>query len=109
MRVFVKVEFPVDTGNAAALDGTLGKTIESILQEQKPEAAYFVTSNGKRAAYLFMDMQDPSQLPAIAEPWFLAFNASVEVQPAMTPEDLVKAGPAIEQAVKKYGQVQMSV
>lgn len=33
-----------------------------------------------------------------------AFNATVEVTPAMTIQDLAKAGPAIERAVKKYGQ-----
>jgi hypothetical protein len=37
-------------------------------------------------------MDDLSQLPAIAEPWFLALNAAIEVMPAMTPEDLMKAG-----------------
>jgi hypothetical protein len=48
-------------------------------------------------------MKDPSQLPAIAEPWFLALNASVEVTPAMVPDDLKKAGPSIAQAVKQFG------
>ena len=47
-------------------------------------------------------MQDASQIPAIAEPWFLAFNASVEIHPVMIPDDLTKAGGAIENAVKKY-------
>ena len=42
-------------------------------------------------------------MPAIAEPWFLGFNAAVEFHPAMVPKDLEKAAPAIEQAVKKYG------
>lgn len=50
-----------------------------------------------------MNMQDASQIPAIAEPWMLAFNASIEMHPVMVPEDLQKAGPSIEQAVKKYG------
>jgi hypothetical protein len=48
-------------------------------------------------------MDDASQMPALAEPWFLAFNASVEVLPVMASEDLGRAGPAIENAVKKYG------
>ncbi len=109
MRVLVKVEFPVEVGNAAATEGTLGRTIESILQEQKPEAAYFLASNGKRSGLLFMELKDASQLPAIAEPWFLAFNASIDIRPVMTPEDLMKAGPVIEQAVKKYAQTEMAI
>ena len=41
-------------------------------------------------------------MPAIAEPWFLAFNASIECHPVMLPDDLAKAGDAIKKAVKKY-------
>jgi hypothetical protein len=109
MRVLLKVEFPVEAGNAAIMEGTLPKTVESILQEQNPEAAYFFASNGKRAGLLFLDLKDPSQIPALAEPWFLAFNASVEIQPVMNREDLKKAGPGIDRAVKKYGQPEMAV
>ena len=47
-------------------------------------------------------MQDASQIPAIAEPWFLAFNASTEFHPVMVPDDLAKAESAIEKAVKNY-------
>jgi hypothetical protein len=48
-------------------------------------------------------MQDASQIPTLAEPWFHAFQASVEIVPVMTPDDLKKATPAIKKAVKKYG------
>ena len=41
------------------------------------------------------DMKDPSEIPAVAEPWFLAFNAKVSFRPIMNPEDLAKAGPSI--------------
>ena len=47
-------------------------------------------------------MQDAFQIPAIAEPWFLAFNAGIEIHPVMVPDDLSKAGGAIEKAVKTY-------
>ncbi len=103
MRFFVKARMDVEAANALARDGKLGPTIQSILEDLKPEAAYFVADGGKRTAYLIIDMQDLSQLPAVAEPWFLAFNAEIEAQPAMVAEDLAKAGPAIEQAAKKYG------
>lgn len=109
MRVLVKVELPVEAGNAAATDGALGRTIQSILDEQKPEAAYFLASNGKRSGLLFIDLKDASDIPAIAEPWFLAFNAGIEIQPVMRPEDLKKAGPAIEAAVRKYAHAHVAV
>ena len=102
MRFLLKANIPVDTGNAAAKAGTLGGTLQAILADLKPEAVYFTDDKGQRTAFIVLDMQDASQIPAMAEPWFLAFNASVEIHPVMVPEDLMKAGPAIEQAVKKY-------
>jgi hypothetical protein len=103
MRFLVKVNIPVEAGNGAAKAGKLGTTIQSILADLKPEAVYFTDDNGQRTGFLVLEMQDASLIPAIAEPWFLAFNASIEIHPVMTPEDLAKAGNAIEQAVKKYG------
>jgi hypothetical protein len=103
MRFLLKVNIPVEAGNTAAKAGKLGATIQSILADLKPEAVYFTDDNGQRTAFIFLDMQDASQIPAIAEPWFLAFNASIEIHPVMTPDDLAKAGSAIENAVKKYG------
>jgi hypothetical protein len=102
MRMMVKVEWPVEAGNAAIENGSMPDTVQAILDEQKPEAAYFVAFNGKRTGLIFLDVPDPSHIPAVAEPWFLAFNASVDFYPAMNAEDLKKAGPAIEQAVKRY-------
>jgi hypothetical protein len=103
MRIILKVEIPVDIGNKKIKDGTLDKTIMSILEEQKPEAAYFITFNGNRCALIVVNIDDTSKMPAIAEPWFLAFNASVEYFPAMVPADLAKAGKDFERIVKMYG------
>jgi hypothetical protein len=102
MRFLLKVNIPVESGNAAAKAGKLGATIQTILTDLKPEAVYFTDSNGQRTAFIVLDMQDVSQIPSIAEPWFLAFNASIEIHPVMIPDDLAKAGAAIENAVKKY-------
>ena len=102
MRFLVKVSIPVEAGNAAAKAGKLGATIQSILADLKPEAVYFADDNGQRTGFLFIEMQDASQIPAIAEPWFLAFNAGVEFHPVMVPNDLAKAGSSIDAAVKKY-------
>ena len=102
MRFLVKVNIPVESGNQAVRAGTLGSTIQAILAEQKPEAAYFAADKGQRTGFLFLDMDDVSQITAIVEPWFLAFNAGIEIQPAMKPGDLGKAEGAIAAAVKKY-------
>ncbi|HEY4902802.1 MAG TPA: hypothetical protein VIH89_04955 [Candidatus Sulfotelmatobacter sp.] len=104
MRMMLKVSIPVDAGNAAARNGSMGATIKNILDELKPEAAYFAEDNGQRTGYIFFDMKESSQLPAIAEPWFLAFNASLTVRPAMNIQDLAAAGPSIEKAAKGYGK-----
>jgi len=105
MRMLLRVSIPVDAGNAAAKAGTLGSTIEQILADLKPEAAYFFADdNGNRSGSIVFDMRDTSEIPAVAEPWFLAFNAKVSLRPIMNPQDLAKAGPSIGKAVKQYGK-----
>jgi hypothetical protein len=105
MRMLLRVSIPVETANAAAKAGTLGSTIEQILAELKPEAAYFFADDsGNRSGSIVFDMKDTSEIPAVAEPWFLAFNAKVSLRPVMNPQDLAKAGPSIGKAAKQYGK-----
>ena len=102
MRFLLHVNIPVVKGNKVARTAKMWETIKVILDDLNPEAAYFTAARGQRSAYLIVDMQDESQIPAIAEPWFLAFNASVEITPVMLPEDLMHAETAIQQAVVRY-------
>jgi hypothetical protein len=104
MRMLLRVSIPVDRGNEAVRAGTLGKTIQSILAELKPEAAYFSEENGERTGFIIFDMKNSSELTAIAEPWFLAFNAKLTVRPAMNVDDLAAGSAGIERAVKNYGK-----
>ncbi len=100
MRMMLNVRMPHEKFNTAVKDGTAGQKLSRILEEIKPEAVYFTEQNGQRTAILIVDLKDPSKIPALAEPWFLAFNADVEFRVAMTPEDLKKAG--LEQLGKKW-------
>ena len=83
MRCMMKVSIPVERGNELIQKGALGRTIESILTELKPESVYFCDWDGQRTGFIVFDLKDPSQIPAVAEPWFLALNAHLEFHPCM--------------------------
>jgi hypothetical protein len=103
--MLLRVSIPVEAGNAAVKAGTLSSTVQQILADLKPEASYFFADdNGNRSGSIVFDMKDSSEIPAIAEPWFLAFNAKVSFRPVMSPEDLGKAAPSIGKAAERYGK-----
>jgi len=105
MRMMMKVPIPVESGNAAARSGVLGSTVQRIVEQMNPEAAYFTAEdNGERTGLIFFDLKDSSHIPAVAEPWFLAFNARLTLRPVMNPQDLGNALPGIEKAVKAFGK-----
>ena len=92
MRMLITVRIPHEPFNTAVKTGTAGPTIGRILEDIQPEAVYFTEQNGTRGAVLVVDVADASQIPSLAEPWFLNFNADCEFRIAMTPEDLEGAG-----------------
>ena len=88
MRMMLRWTVPVERGNETIKDGSLAQTIESLLGELKPEAAYFWPENGERAGMMVFDMAEPTQIPQIAEPLFLNLEAAVEFVPVMNADDL---------------------
>jgi hypothetical protein len=100
MRILLNIIFPHEEFNEAVKDGTAGQKIDRILKELKPESVYFTEQVGQRSAVMVVNLPDPSKIPTLAEPWFLTFNADVELRVAMTPEDLKKAG--LEELGKKW-------
>ena len=99
----MKVRIGQDRGNEVLRDPEFGHKMNDLLSEIKAEAAYFTTIDGQRGAYIVVNMNDPSELPAVAEPFFLWLDADIDWIPVMKPEDLGKAGPSIGAAVKKWG------
>jgi len=91
MRMLMQLQFPPEPFNAAVRDGSAGDKMRRILEAMQPEAAYFSEQDGNRGGVLVVDVKEASDVPRLAEPWFLTFNARVEFRVAMTPEDLGKA------------------
>jgi hypothetical protein len=91
MRMMLRWTVPVERGNETIKDGSLARTLESLMEQLKPEAAYFWPENGERGGMMVFDMADPSQIPQIAEPLFLNVDAAVDFAPVMNPDDLKKA------------------
>jgi hypothetical protein len=88
MRTLLKVTIPVAAGNSAIKDGSLPKTMDAMLDRLKPQSAYFLTENGKRNAYIFFDLKNASDIPSIAEPFFMGFDAEVDFKPVMDVAEL---------------------
>jgi hypothetical protein len=101
MRMLLNVTFPPEPFNTAVRNGMAGSVIGRILEETKPEATYFTEQEGHRGAILIVNVNQSSDIPALAEPWFLHFNADCEFRIAMTPEDLQRAG--LEDLGKRWG------
>ncbi len=91
MRMMLRFTVPVERGNETIKDGSLARTLGTLMEELKPEAAYFWPEDGKRAGLVVFDMADPTQIPQIAEPLFLNLDAAVEFAPVMNADDLKKA------------------
>ena len=91
MRILLHAVFPLEPFNTYVKDGSAGGKMKRILDDLKPEAAYFTEFDGRRSAVLIVNMDDTSQIPAFAEPWFLTFNADCHFHPAMVADDLAKA------------------
>jgi len=101
MRMMMTVTIPHQTFNAAIKDGTASAKMGKILDAIKPEAAYFTDHHGHRCAFLIVELSDASKIPALAEPWFLTFEADVQLHACMVPDDLKRAG--LETIGKQWG------
>jgi hypothetical protein len=98
--MLLHAKIPHGEFNAAVRDGSVGRKMKQILEEIKAEAVYFTEYDGCRGAIMIININDPSEVPKFAEPWFLSFNADVQFHIAMTPEELGRAG--LEDLGKKW-------
>ncbi|GAA3895316.1 hypothetical protein GCM10023084_55070 [Streptomyces lacrimifluminis] len=90
MRVLLKAQFDTEKGNEGIRSGKLPELLKETLEHLKPEAAYFGPEDGCRTCWLFIDLEDSSQIPPIAEPFFTQLGAKVSFTPIMNADDLQK-------------------
>ena len=100
MRMLLSVEIPHEPFNTLVRQGKAGEILKRILEDIKPEAAYFTEQDGTRGAILVIDVREPSRVPSFAEPFFLNFDADCRFRIVMSPEDLGRAG--LEELGKKW-------
>jgi hypothetical protein len=100
MRMLLTVEMPHEPFNTLVRNGSAGKILGQILEAIKPEAAYFTEHHGMRCGIFVINVQNASDVPTFAEPFFLKFNSNCKFRILMSPEDLQKAG--LEQLGKTW-------
>jgi len=92
MKMLLMVEFPNEPFNALVRSGKIGEVMGRILESIKPETAYFTEQEGMRGGIFLINVQDSSEIPSFAEPFFLNFEATCKFRLAMNPQDLQRAG-----------------
>ena len=90
MRMMMKVQMDTEAGSKAVADGSLPQLMQEMMGRLEPEAAYFGPEDGMRTAFIVFDMKDPSQLPALSEPFFSKLKANIKYFPVMDREALQK-------------------
>ena len=89
MRVLLKIQIPVESGNEALKSGALAATTRTFVERAKPECIYFTLAEGWRTIIAVVDMASSADLPKIGEPFFMELDASIEATPCMNPEELM--------------------
>ncbi|WP_149184703.1 DUF3303 family protein [Streptomyces sp. TRM49041] len=88
MRMMLRATMETEKSSQLIKSGRMPEVLKAMLDQLKPEAAYFTPDKGRRSCVIVFDMDDPAQLPVITEPLFDQAGAEVTVQPCMNLEDL---------------------
>jgi len=103
MRIMIKFALPVEASNDAVRSGKLQRVFQQLVEDLKPEAAYFFPNGGERGGFFVVDMQESSQVAEYAEGFFFGLNAKIEMVPVIAAEDLRKALSDQTATIQRYG------
>jgi hypothetical protein len=101
MRMLMIIRLPNETFNVAVRDGSAGAKTKAILKAVGPEAVYFTETGGQRTVVMIVELENASRIPALAETWFLTFNAGVEFHVVMDQKELQEGG--LDELGEKWG------
>jgi hypothetical protein len=88
MRVMLNVTMNTEKSNALVESGQMGGVIQGIMENLKPEAAYFHPRNGGRSITMFLELTESAALPSVVEPFWSQLGATVEITPCMNAQEL---------------------
>lgn len=102
MRYMVKFTIPLDKGNELVKSGKISKNFQSLMEDFKPEAAYFFPDEGQRSGFMVIDITGSPDFVKVVESFWFGLHATVSVTPVVNGEDLAKGIAGIEGIVKRY-------
>jgi len=100
MKMLLRAVMPLEPFNSMVHKGTVGKNLEKIMGDLKPESVYFTLTDGERTALMVVNINKPSDYVKYAEPFFLLFDAECSFDILMSADELKTSG--IEEIGKKY-------
>jgi len=102
MRVMVTFKFPTTTGNEALKAGRIGDVLPKLMEDLKPEAAYFYPTDGMRGGHFIVNVKDGSELLQVGERLWFALGGSVDAIPVMNAEDIQKGLPSVPGIISRF-------
>ncbi len=102
MRTLIRISMDTEKSNATIKAGGFPELLRVAIARLQPEATYFYAEHGKRTALFVADLKESSEIPAIAEPFFMEAGATVELFPTMNVEELQRG---LAEAAKGFAPV----
>ena len=86
MRLLMKIAIPTAAENAAVSDPKFNEKLRSLFLKLGAEATYSNTLDGRRFDYVLVDLDDVTQMTAVAEPVFRFLKVKPEFLPEVAPQ-----------------------
>ncbi|GAA2106519.1 hypothetical protein GCM10009759_44830 [Kitasatospora saccharophila] len=88
MRTLIVAEIDTEKSNELITSGKMPEMMGRMMEQLRPEAAYFYPLNGHRGFTLVVDVDQESALVTTMEPLWMRLGAKVTVTPCMSADEL---------------------